>query len=566
MRERVKTARRRSRIAGVVVLLVAAVSALAGCGPKSDSEKADGIITLSAPWEVSYGQNWNPYSTVALGGAGGGGGPALSWVYETLVRARLSDGTFAPWLAKSWDFSEDGKVVTFHLQPKATFSDGTEVTADDVVYSLMIPLEHPKLDPIAVQYTDVQKVDDKTVEVTWPEPAYSRLVDLFYPTFIVSKDAYEGKDPETFVDKEPIGSGPAVLDSFSPQQVTFDLRDDYWGGDFPMAKMRWVVSSSSSSQGMISNGTLDATCCIANYTQFVDSDPDQHELYMQPDGSMGAIMFNTAAAPFDDVNLRRAIASAVDIGQVQKLGEAKSPETFPPATISGLNPDVFGDFVSEQYAERPEGADPTAAKDALSAGGYTVEDGALVKDGKEVPLDLMINLADTSFGDAKSLGALLVQQFKENLGVDVNLEPLAQDAFSDRTAKGDFGMYATSLAFGSGRGLYWSYRYFSKDFLKPIGEAADGNNGRFEDATFDTLLNQLANTDDEAEQKDVAAQIQDEFVAQVPAVPLITAGGQLVMNSSKWTGWPSDDQLDHVPSIGNGPDFILTMMDLKPAS
>jgi len=317
---------------------------------------------------------------------------------------------------------------------------------------------------------------------------------------------------------------------------------------------------------MISNGTLDATCCIANYKQFVSSDPDTHELYMQPDGSMGAIMFNTAAAPFDDVNLRRAIASAVNIGEVQKLGEAKSPETFPPATISGLNPDVFGEFVSAQYAERSETADVTAAEDALSAGGYTVEDGALVKDGEKVPLKLMINLADTSFGDAKSLGALLVQQFKENLGVDVDLVPLAQDAFSDRTAKGDFGMYASSLAFGSGRGLYWSYRYFGKEFLAPIGEAASGNNGRFKDPAYDDLLSQLANTADEAEQKDIAAKIQDEFVSQMPAVPLITAGGQLVLNSTKWTGWPSDDELDHVPSIGNGPDFILTMMDLKPAS
>src|SRR5689334_14075933 len=187
----------------VVALGVAAVTALAGCSPagNNNSGEASDTITLSAPWEVTYGENWNPFSVVSLGGNGGGGGPGLTWVYEMLVRVRLGDGSIAPWLAQSWDFSEDGKTVTFHLQPDATFADGSPVTADDVVYSLNVPLEYPELDPIAVQYTSVEKVDDKTVNVTWPDPAYSRLVDLFYPTMIVPVATYGDEDPRTFIDK-----------------------------------------------------------------------------------------------------------------------------------------------------------------------------------------------------------------------------------------------------------------------------------------------------------------------------------------------------------------------------
>jgi peptide/nickel transport system substrate-binding protein len=439
------------------------------------------------------------------------------------------------------------------------------VTADDVVFSLGVPLEYPELNPIAVQYTSVEKVDDKTVNVTWPEPAYARLVDLFYPTMIVPVALYGGEDPRTFIDKEPNGSGPAVVNTFSPQQVTFDLRDDYWGGTFPMKQMRWVVSSSTSGQGLISNGTLDATCCIANYNQFVESDPDNHLLYLQPDGSQSAIIFNMAAAPFDDVNLRQAIASAVAIDQVRKLGEAKSPRTFPPSSISGLAPDVFGAVIPDEYLDRPDGGDPDAATAALEAGGYTVEDGKLIKDGQQVELELLINTADSNFGDSKSLGALLVQQFEQNLGVKVTLTPLPEDLFSERTKKGDFGMYASSITFGSGRGLFWSYRTLTSDYFVPLGEEASANNGRFNDPVFDQLVADLANTGDAAEQDRLALEVQQRFVEQVPAVPLISGGGLLVLSGDNWVGWPTDDDLDHVPSIGNGQDFILTMMDLKPA-
>ncbi len=558
--------RRRRSFAVVAAITLAAATALAGCTAGSGTtSKADSSITLSAPWEVTYGENWNPFTAVALGGEGGGGGPGLGWVYEELVRTRLGDGTVVPWLAKSWDFSNGGKTVTFHLQPKATWSNGKPVTADDVVYSLGVPLKYPELNPIGVKYKTVTKIDEKTVQVTWDEPAYSHLVDLYYPTMIVPVSIWGSKDPRTFIDKKPVGSGPATVKTFSPQQVTFNLRTDYWGGTFPMKTMRWTVSSASSSQGLISNGSLDATCCIANYTQFINSDPKHHVLYMQPDGSESALVFNTAKGPFADVNLRHAIADSVAIEQIRKLGEAKSPRTFPPASISGLSPDVFGKVISPKYKTRPPGANPTAAKADLAAGGYTVSNGKLIKDGKVVPLELLVNVADTNFGDAKSFGALLVQQFKQSIGVDVTITPLPDDQFSEQTKEGKFDMYVGSNAFGSGRGIYWSYRNLTSDFLAPIGKEADANYGRFNDATFNSLVAAYANTGDAAEQTKIAGQIQDEFVAQMPAVPLISGGGQLVLNTTHWTGWPTDDNLDHVPSIGNGQDFIMTMLQLKPA-
>lgn len=539
-------------LGGLVACTDAPPGEVGGTGPGSSTGTNDGVITMSAPWETTYAQNWNPFSTADTGPG--------QWFYESLVRVKLSDGTVAPWLAEKWEFSPDGKQVTFHLQPKATWSDGKPVTSDDVVFSLELPLKYPELDTGNATYTKVTKVDEKTFTVTWDEPAYTRLIDLFYPRQIVPKHIYGAVKPQTYLDKQPVGSGPVVVDSFSPQQVTMKLRDDYWGGAFPMKKVRWVVSSESSGQGLISNGTIDVTAGIANVKQFVQTDPKHHQLFLQADGSLNAIVFNAAKPPFNDVNLRRAMASAVAIDEIRKLGEAKSPRTFPPASASGLNPAVYKDVIPDKYLDRPGSGDPEAARAALRAGGYTVANGQLLKSGQPVKLDFLINLVDKG---AKNLGTLLVQQLKRNLDLDIKLVTLPEDLYSAATRKGDFTMISGS--YGTGRGVYWTYRHFSDELLKPLGQEADGNLGRYADPQFDKLVADYAATGDQTKQKDIAAQLQDRFADQVPAVPLMATGGELVMTSKNWTGWPADDNLDHVPSIGIGADMILVLKDLKPA-
>ncbi|GIJ28574.1 ABC transporter substrate-binding protein [Micromonospora qiuiae] len=169
---------------------------------------------------------------------------AVHALYDTLLTFEGSDVSKpVPALAESYEASADAKTFTFKLRSGVTFSDGSPLTADDVVFSLN-RLKNIKGSPaVTVSELSVSKTDDNTVVVTSETANPNVPVVLSMPSTAVinanvarengakdGEDAAQGDTAQQYLDTNSIGSGPYVLKSYEPEsQVVLEANPNYWG-------------------------------------------------------------------------------------------------------------------------------------------------------------------------------------------------------------------------------------------------------------------------------------------------------------------------------------------------
>ena len=135
---------------------------------------------------------------------------AMHQIFDCLLQFD-NDGNPIPCLAESWEDTDDGKAVLFHLRQDVTFHDGTPFNADAVVYTFDKQFENPLTAYITTYYTACEKVDDYTVKITKATPHVALLPMMAEGPFIVSPTAYE-KGAEEFA-KNPVGTGAYKFES-----------------------------------------------------------------------------------------------------------------------------------------------------------------------------------------------------------------------------------------------------------------------------------------------------------------------------------------------------------------
>ena len=155
--------------------------------------------------------------------------PNAELIYEPLARIDYSNGAVVePWLAEEMTFDAAGRTLTIDIRDDVTFSDGEPLTADDVAYSLSLPLDKPELNLAGVTYTGVDKVDDDTVDVTFDSPSFAALNQFASSSLpMVPEHIWKEQDLATWTNPDPVGTGPFTLDAFAAQQVTLKAREDY---------------------------------------------------------------------------------------------------------------------------------------------------------------------------------------------------------------------------------------------------------------------------------------------------------------------------------------------------
>ncbi len=270
------------------------------------------------------------------------------------------DLSLVPGVAESWKQVDD-TTYTYTLRKGVTFGDGSALTPDDVVASFTYHMNPDAGSQLAAFFSSVASVEasgenEVTVKLKAANVQY-QYTPAHMAGFIFKKSQLE-EFPEDIgsPDAMPLGTGPYKLVEFSPaDRVVLEARDDYWGPK-PVAK-RIVFSSIPDRQTRLlamQNGDIDGTFDLAI------SDIDQWkalgnvDVITAPSLGMFALTLDHAAAPFDDVHVRRAIAYAVDReGLVKALlkgnGEAATALN-PPEMWSGV---MAADEVRAFYATLP---------------------------------------------------------------------------------------------------------------------------------------------------------------------------------------------------------------------
>ena len=171
----------------------------------------------------------------------------LELLFDSLMtRAQDEPDAVYGLIAESAEVADDGKSVTFYLRPEAHFSDGTLVTADDVVFSFETLKEkgHPLFSQTLRDVEKAEAIDPATVRYTFKGELVRDLPLTVAELPVFSKAYYTGKAFDETTLESPLGSGPYLVDDFRQgRNITYKRNPDYWAKDLPVNKGRWNLDS-----------------------------------------------------------------------------------------------------------------------------------------------------------------------------------------------------------------------------------------------------------------------------------------------------------------------------------
>lgn len=289
-------------------------------------------------------------------GGGIGTAHAAQSIFSRLL-APDAQGVFHADLATEWETNESGSEWTFTLRDDAEFSDGTPVTAADVVASLdrILALEGP----LAGNFGGVtaSAVDDTTVAFTSEKPILAGTLALIFVTKADVTDT-------SF--SEPIGSGPYVVTSFSPGESLALAPNEAYYGDVPTIselEYRWIPEVSTRLTAL-QTGEIDATWGIPDDQAAALRSNADLVVESSPSTLVVTMWFNSSRPAFATSEIRNALWSAVDF---ETIVSTLFPESGA-LSDSVLAPSVFG-----YSPQEPKTYDPEAARAALEEAGFDFE-------------------------------------------------------------------------------------------------------------------------------------------------------------------------------------------------
>ena len=425
----------------------------------------------------------------------------------------------APDLAEKWEVSDDAKTYTFTLRDGIKFSDGTPITADDVVWAF-----NHALDPTtggwtgpyyftlidgademaagkAKEVAGVKKVDDKTITITIKQPSAYFLSSLSAgPSKVISKAA--GADA---ANEGKVTSGPFVVKAWNHGQG-LDLVPNpaFYQPVTQVSALDFVFNQDSETGYQLYRtgkvdilGSSQVPIPAARVPEVKDS-PDFHSV---PAFNTRYVAFNNTIKPFDNVKVRQALAMAVD--------RATLATSVLGGTVSPTGRILPAGFPASDLKIDEQKLDADAAK-------------GLLKDAGVDPASLKLTLTYGVEGDNERVVTVLQSMWQENLGVSVKLEPLELATFSSR-------LNDTYNAPETGLQAYYSI--WGADYPDPqnflslqLQTGVGNNNSHYSNAEFDKLTKQADTlVGDFSERAKLYNQAEQIAVTEVGWMPLFNA-------------------------------------------
>ncbi len=192
---------------------------------------------------------FNPFDlTWQFGSAG--------FIYEPLVYMNtLENAKTTPWLATSWAWSNGNKTLTFTIRKGVKWSDGTPMTAADVLFTFDLLKKYPALDLNSIWsvLSGASQQGDNVV-LTFKTAAVPYFYYVADQTFILPEHIWASvKNPVTYADANPVGTGPYTMSRCTSDNVTYTANPSYWQPGLPKVKTVQypAILSASTENGML---------------------------------------------------------------------------------------------------------------------------------------------------------------------------------------------------------------------------------------------------------------------------------------------------------------------------
>lgn len=445
-----------------------------------------------------------------------------------------------PGVAESWEFSEDGRVITFHINPDAKWSNGDAMTAEDYVWSwrralnpamgnlyayMLYPVKNAEAYAAGkLENPDdlgVKALDKLTLQVTLnePTPYFLQLMD-HYSTFAVHRPTLEkfGKATDRFTKwtrvENIVSNGAFKLTEWRlNRRITIQKSETYWDTD--KVKLNGVVfyptENIVSEERMFRAGQLHYTQVIPLEKIPVYEAMDNSPYVQAPYLGTYFFLINTGRPPVDDVRVRQALSMAVDRQTLADTVMQKSVfpaySITPPGTLGYQPPKLFGYDVDK-------------AKALLAEAGYP--------NGEGWPgLEITYNTSESH----RKIAVALQQMWKEALNIDITIANQEWKVYLDSVTQMDFQI--------ARRGWIGDY-VDPNNFLDLYLTGGGNNNTGYADPRYDELVLQRAPKAKTKEERfALFHEAETMMMEEMPIIPIYTYTSKHLIHPSV-KGMPSN--------------------------
>ena len=442
--------------------------------------------------------------------------------YSTLLSTSSADFTPDSGLAESWEASADGLTWTYTLRPDLLWSDGTPLTANDVVYTFDRILngryEQRNYGNYVRNITSVEATDDRTVVMTTrePSPIMERLAVYILPEHVWS--SVDAKAVKSFANEpEPgqtlVGSGPfLVVERRTGQFIRMVANDNYYKGRPNVDELVFRVYNNPDALGQaLVKGEIDiATGLTADVFSTLEGQ-EGITTYAGSYSGFNELAFNMGAALTDgtpigdgnphmqDQKVRLAISHAIDRQQmVDRIldGYGTPGSTIIPPLYSTLHTDPG-----------TQGYDPALANQILDDAGYPMgPDGVRIgPDGEPMRYRLFVR----SDSDSSVKSGEYFKSYLAAIGIEADIKPVDENALFEIIGRGEFDMFEWGWVVEPDPDYQLSTFTCGKRSYEDGGEIyADLSDSFFCNEEYDALYAQQAVTTDQAARAEIVKQMQ----------------------------------------------------------
>ncbi|HEY3504327.1 MAG TPA: ABC transporter substrate-binding protein [Actinocatenispora sp.] len=571
---------------------LATVLAAAGCTDSSSSANGGVFTTIDGNHPINVNAPINPYNQ-ASNTFVGYNTMQLGWAKNS----KTDPNAFYPGLAKSWTESPDHLKLTVKLQPKAKWSDGKDVTAEDVKTSAAMSFTQGggafAVSPGAAGgLGDIKVVDSKTIEFDQaPGSANNSFLRNILAMNVIPKSVYGpqmpadvwttiktatdpkadkaaqtkaqnaitslGKKLVDFGPKKDVSAGPFVLERVNPGEAVLK-KNKYFFNAGEIGPQQVVLKNYSGNEQIwnyLIAGQLDAAPYTSTPTNVVNKilDHKGNETIKGFSPVAASLAFNQKYKPLDNVHVRRALAYVIDRKLTTKIGEAESGTAA--QTTTGLVGDAANAWLGADGVNKLNQYPHDAAKaeQELKAAGLTKSGKTWMYKGKPFTLNIQ---APTGFSDwiagSKSISSQLT-----DFGITSSVKTSADYAtYLSEIAEGKYqvGFWLTALGpstYNAYARLYGPSNGWTQ-FGAQVKHSPAGKDGNWMGATETAnvpglgtvnpgdLTNQLSQAD-EAKQKELVAKLAQYSNDQLPAIQIWDYVNVQFANTTRFTNFPKTD-------------------------
>ncbi|HEY2074994.1 MAG TPA: ABC transporter substrate-binding protein [Streptosporangiaceae bacterium] len=513
--------------------LLAAGLAACGSSPSgsSHSSTTSTTLTMESSPETTITDDFNPFvPTAAPQGMG-----ATGLVYEPLLQFDLpAPPKYYPWLATSYNWTNSGKTITFAIRQGVKWNNGKPMTPADVAFTYNYVKKFPAINLAGLPITSAT-ASGNNVTINFSSAQYLNLQEIAGVPILPQSVWGSVSNPSTFADPKPVGTGPYVLKTFTPQGFTLTKNPSYWQASMvKIANVFFpVYTTNTGALSALYSGKIDWTGNFIPGLQkdFVSTSPQYHHFWEAP-GSTNALMPNLNKWPTNQLPVRQAISLAVNRSLLASEGEAGLEN--PVTNTSGITLPTFQAWAgpAASYTVSATGSAAAAEKVLQNAGYKKNSSGFYALNGKEVTVTL---ISPSAYTDYAAVGTMVANELKA-AGINASFQGISVDAWNADMASGNFSL----AEHWSNNGLtpYNLYDNWLNSSLNN-GKSNTGDYEGLKNPTMDAALAKLAGDSTVAQQTADLAPIEAYVAKNLPVIPVTTASEWFEYDSQNFVGWPT---------------------------